>query len=275
MAARRTENERLRPGRGIDNMEADFVNLTTDNIADEHLCCIIRAKAHSGIDAKRKWLSERLKEGHVFRKLDIKGCAFIEYAPLESAWVPIDGKNFYYIYCLWVQGVPKGHGYGRQLMEYCINDAKAKAKSGVCMLGSAKQKNWLSDQKFAKKYGFKTVDATADGYELLTLSFDGTNPKFSPSVKQKIDKKELTVYYDYQCPYVFQRVEKLKAYCSGKNISAEFVSVDSLEKAKNLPCVFNNWAVFYNGKFVTVNQLDGAAVEKIINKSDTTEHKVS
>ena len=27
-------------------------------------------------------------------------------------------------------------------------------------------------------------------------------------------------------------------------------------------CVFNNWAVFYNGKFVTVNQLDGTAAEK-------------
>ena len=42
--------------------------------------------------------------------------------------------------------------------------------------------------------------------------------------------------------------------------------IDSLEKAKSLPCVFNNWAVFYGGKFVTVNQLDGTAVEKIVKK---------
>lgn len=34
----------------------------------------------------------------------------------------------------------KGHGYGRQLMEYCLNDAKERGKSSVCMLGAEKQK---------------------------------------------------------------------------------------------------------------------------------------
>ncbi|MFR2461060.1 MAG: YoaP domain-containing protein [Christensenellaceae bacterium] len=36
--------------------------------------------------------------------------------------------------------------------------------------------------------------------------------------------------------------------------------------AKELPCVFNNRAVFPNGKFVTVNQTDGAAPEKILRR---------
>lgn len=40
----------------------------------------------SRVEAKREWLRERLKEGHVFRKLNVKGTAFIEYAPLERAW---------------------------------------------------------------------------------------------------------------------------------------------------------------------------------------------
>ena len=71
-------------------MNTDFVNLTTENLVNEHLCCIIRSKkAHPGIDAKRKWLSDRLNEGHVFRKLNAKATVFIEYAPLETAWVPI------------------------------------------------------------------------------------------------------------------------------------------------------------------------------------------
>lgn len=108
-------------------MDAEFIDLTPENIEDEHLCCIIRTKkGHPGIEAKRAWLKERLSEGHVFRKLNVKGCAFIEYAPLEAAWVPVVGDNFYYIYCLWVQGEPKGHGYGRTLMESCIEDARAR-----------------------------------------------------------------------------------------------------------------------------------------------------
>ena len=59
-------------------------------------------KAPSRREAKRQWLSYRLKEGHVFRKLNEKAVVFIEYAPLETAWVPITGYNYYYIYCLWV-----------------------------------------------------------------------------------------------------------------------------------------------------------------------------
>ena len=109
-------------------MNTDFVNLTKENLSDEHLCCIIRSKKpHAGIDAKRQWLSDRLNEGHVFRKLNAKATVFIEYAPLETAWVPIIGDNYYYLYCLWVLGSPKGNGYGRALMEYCLTDAKEKA----------------------------------------------------------------------------------------------------------------------------------------------------
>ena len=73
--------------------------------------CIIRSKkSHPGVEAKRAWLRERLQEGHVFRKLDTKGVVFIEYAPLETAWVPVEGDNYLYIYCLWVSGEFKGKG---------------------------------------------------------------------------------------------------------------------------------------------------------------------
>ncbi len=80
-------------------LNADFINLTTENLVDEHLCCIIRSKKpHQGVEAKREWLSARLKEGHVFRKLNAKAVVFIEYAPLETAWVPIVGVNYNYLY---------------------------------------------------------------------------------------------------------------------------------------------------------------------------------
>ncbi|MEG2269225.1 MAG: GNAT family N-acetyltransferase, partial [Acinetobacter sp.] len=108
-----------------------LINVTSENLASEHLCCIIRSKKpHVGVEAKRQWLAARLKEGHVFRKLDAKGCVFIEYAPLETAWVPINGNNYIYIYCLWVTAPYKGMGYGKALMESCLEEAKAMGKSG-------------------------------------------------------------------------------------------------------------------------------------------------
>ncbi len=246
----------------------EFINLTIDNLETEHLCCIIRSKKpHQGITAKKQWLSERIKEGHIFRKLNKKATVFIEYAPLEKAWVPIIGDNYYYIYCLWVFGDYKGKGYGKALMEYCLADAKKKGKSGVCMLGAKKQKAWLSDQSFAKKFGFEIVDTTDNEYELLALSFDGTKPKFAPNAKKHIIKnKELTIYYDMQCPYIFQTIEKIKQYCETNNIPITLVYIDTLQKAKQLPCVFNNWGVFYNGKFETVNLLDIAHLKRILKK---------
>lgn len=250
-------------------MSENYINLTAENLTDEHLCCIIRSKKpHPGVQAKRQWLSERLGEGHVFRKLNEKATVFIEYAPLETAWVPILGDNYMYLYCLWVDGAYKGKGHGKALLEYCIADAKAKGKSGVCMLGAKKQKHWLADQNFAKKFGFVAVDATENGYELLALSFDGTKPRFAQQVKNgKPESRELTIYYDMQCPYIHQSIEMVRQYCEENAVPAAFVHVDTLQKAKALPCVFNNWAVLYNGEFETVNLLqDAAAIKRILNR---------
>jgi ribosomal protein S18 acetylase RimI-like enzyme len=250
-------------------MENEFINITSENLENEHLCCIIRMKTlHPGVEAKRQWLSDRLKEGHIFRKLQVKGCVFIEYAPLETAWVPIVGDNYIYVYCLWVSGDLRRKGYGKALMEYCLADAKKNGKSGVYMLGAKKQKAWLSDQSFAKKFGFVVVDTTENGFELLALSFDGTNPKFTDNAKnEEVESKELTIYYDMQCPYVFQKVEMNKHYCETNGIPASFIQVNKLKMAKELPCVFNNWAVFYMGVFQTVNLLDVSTIKGIQKKT--------
>ena len=134
------------------------------------------------------------------------------------------------------------------------------------MLGATKQKAWLSDQSFAKKYGFQIVD-TAHAYELLALSFDGTFPHFNETAKkQQIENTVLTIYYDMQCPFVYQSLEIVKQYCEINNVPILMIQVDTLQKAKDLPCVFNNWAVFYHGKFETVNLLDKNTLTRLLKK---------
>ena len=87
---------------------------------------------------------------------------------------------------------------------------------------------------------------------MLALSFDGTVPGFTQNAKNhRIENKELTVYYDMQCPYVYQNVEVIKQYCDMNNVPVSLIQVDTLEKAKELPCVFNNWGVFYKGTNVS------------------------
>lgn len=253
---------------------SEYRNITAENLADEHLCCAIADKKHqAGVQAKRAWLSERLGEGHVFRKLNAKGKVFIEYAPLETAWVPVTGDNYLYIYCLWVSGSFKGHGHATALLEYCIADAKARKKAGICVLSAKKKSPFLSDKKFMEKHGFVTVDTLPGGYELLALSFEGgAAPQFADSARaQAIPGKELTIYYGQQCPYIANGLEQVTAYCEANAVPVRFVAVDTLGKAKALPGLFNNWAVYYNGKFATVHMLNEGYLKKLLANLQASE----
>lgn len=249
-------------------MSNDYINLSPDNLQMEHLCCAIADKKHQcGVDVKRAWIEARMPEGHIFRKLDAKGKVFIEYAPLEKAWVPLVGDNFIYIYCLWVSGSFKEKGYGKELLDYCIEDAKKQNKSGVCIISSKKKMPFLSEKKFMMKYGFETVDEIDGGYELMALSFNGDKPQFSSNAKvQNINSETLTIYYGLQCPYIPNCIEQIETYCKENNVPVHLIKVDTLEKAKALPCVFNNWAVFYKGKFETLHLLNEGYLKKLVER---------
>ena len=120
-------------------------------------------------------------------------------------------------------------------------------------------------KKFFEHFGFKVVD-TINDYELMALQFDNKEtPKFSDSArKMEIDSQDFTIYYSNECPYVEYEVKELSDYAKDKGIKLKFIKMDSLEKAKNAPCVFNNWANFYKGKFVSNTILNANAFEKLI-----------
>ena len=244
----------------------EYINLDLNNIDEEHICCAIGDPKHQvGVDKKKEWIKNKLNEGHVFRKLNARGKIFIEYEPIETAWVPINGKNYEYIYCLWVAGSFKGKGIGKELLEYAIEDAKKKKMSGLCTLVSKKKKPFLGEKNFFLHYGFEVVD-NIDDYELLALKFDDKEmPKFNDTArKMTIDNDNFTIYYSNECPYVEYEVKELSDYAKENNIKLDFIKIDSLDKAKNVPCIFNNWANFYKGKFISNTILNANALEKLI-----------
>ena len=145
----------------------EYINLTAENIDNEHICCAIGDPKHQcWVDKKKQRIKSKLKDWHVFRKLNDRWKMFIEYEPIETARVPVIGQNYEYIYCLWVAGSFKGKWIWKELLEYAINDAKKKKMSGVCTLVSKKKKPFLGEKKFFEHFGFKVVDSIAD-YELL------------------------------------------------------------------------------------------------------------
>lgn len=246
----------------------EYINLTLENINEEHICCAIGDPKHQvGVDHKKEQIKNKLKDGHVFRKRNVRGKIFIEYEPIETAWVPISGKNYEYIYCLWVAGSFKGKGIAKELLEYAINDSKKKGMSGICTLTSKKKKPFIGEKSFFEHYGFKVVDSIQD-YELLALQFDNNDtPKFNEKARlMKIDNQNFTIYYSNECPYVEYEVKELSEYAKKNHIKINFIKIDTLEKAKEVPCIFNNWANFYKGKFVSNTILNANSFEKLIQR---------
>lgn len=50
-----------------------YIDLTLENIDEEHICCAIGDKKHqAGVERKKEWVKSKLDEGHVFRKLNAR-----------------------------------------------------------------------------------------------------------------------------------------------------------------------------------------------------------
>lgn len=118
----------------------EYIRVTNDNIQKEHICCALSNNKDIQVLSKKSWLKERFDDGLVFLKSEQRGKCFIEYIPAENAWNPIVADGYMYIDCLWVAGSFKGHGYGGELLNTCIEDSKNKGKKGLCILSAAKKK---------------------------------------------------------------------------------------------------------------------------------------
>ena len=147
----------------------DFITVTPENLEQEHICCAISNDKDCQVASKKAWMAERFADGLVFRKADARGKCFIEYLPAERAWAPIEAPGYLHIDCFWVSGQLKGHGYADELLDSCIEDARAQDKAGLTVLSSAKKQPFLSDPAYLRKRGFRTADTAAPGYELLYL----------------------------------------------------------------------------------------------------------
>lgn len=232
----------------------EFIKLTEDNIEKEHICCAIANNKDPQVISKKEWLRSRIKEGLVFLKADIRGKCFIEYIPAENAWVPVEADNYMHINCFWVSGSCKGHGYANELLGRCIEDAKEQGKAGITVISSAKKKPYLSEPKYLAHKGFLLADSAAPFYELLYLPFTSQTqiPKWKECAKAAKNNLEgFSLYYTNGCPFTAKYVPVLEQCAAEKNVPLTTIKIDSREKAQNVPFPWTNFALFYDGDYVT------------------------
>lgn len=245
----------------------EYVNVTKENIENEHICCAIANNKDIQVSSKKAWLRDRFDDGLVFLKSKERGKCFIEYIPAENAWNPIDADGFMYIDCLWVSGSFKGHGYSTDLLDSCIADSKEKGKIGLCILSAKKKLSFLADPKFLKHKGFSICDEADNGIQLWYLPFDENTP--APGFKEcakhpKTEQKGYVLYYTNQCPYPAKYVPVIEKLAKENGVLFTSIHIESKEQAQSTPTPITTYALFKDGKYLSNEILSDKKFLKLI-----------
>ena len=247
----------------------EIIKLSEENIEDEHICCAMAdKKCTDGYNAKKQWLKKQLKNEYTFKKLNVRGKVFIEYVPIEEAWLPTEANNFMLINCFWVSGQFKGKGYGKQLLSECLKDSKDR--DGVVVITGDKKRPFMNDPKFFKMQGFNIVDDANPFFRLWCKKNnpDAPTPKFKESAKRGEcpNKNGIVAYYSNCCPFTeFYTNAELRRYAKKIGVPVEIIKITSKEQVDSLPIPWVINSVFYNGKLVTLEMKAERHLEKVIN----------
>lgn len=247
----------------------EYIQVTKENVEKEHICCAISNNKDVQVISKKAWLTERFEEGLVFLKSVERGKCFIEYLPAENAWNPIEAEGYMYIDCLWVAGSFKGNGYSTDLLNACIEDSKKKGKKGLCILAAAKKKPFLADPKFLKYKGFRVCDEAENGIQLWCLPFDedAALPKLKECAKKPhIDESGYVLYYTNQCPFNAKYVPVLEELAKEQNVEFKAIHIESKEMAQSVPTPITTYALFFDGEYLTNEQMNDKKFLKLLGK---------
>ena len=244
----------------------EIIELNLENIEKQHICCALSSNNDSQVISKKEWLKKEMKNGLVFKKMNVRGKCFIEYMPLENAWISVSGEDLMYINCLWVSGKFQHQGYARELLESCIQDSIQKQRKGVVILSSKKKSPFVMDYSFLKFFSFYEVDQW-NQYVLMFLPLDENIPHPHFDIKQ-MDEDGFVLYYSHQCPFNIKYVALLKKYCDKHHIPLKCIHLKSKEEAKKAPTPLTTYSLFYNKQFITREVLTVQKYEKFRRKYD-------
>lgn len=245
-----------------------YVTLDAKNLEAQHLCCALGDPKHrAGVAAKKAWLRERFREGLVFRKLDVRGKAFIEYAPGETAWRPVVADGWLVIHCLWVSGQLAGKGHARTLLQSCLDDAARQGKTGVAVISARAKRPFLGDPGFFRKHGFEAVDAAGE-FTLLArrLGKTGPDPRFADATKTpgRSTRGTFVGRYTDQCPFNAHWAREVAAALQEAGCTARVEHVTSLEQAQQVRSPLGAYGLERDGVLVSHCLLTAGAVGRML-----------
>jgi len=204
-------------------------------------------------DHKGKWY-EKMKEKGLGVKLAVDdnktAIGMIEYLPIEYS--NAEGKDLYFIDCIWVHGYKEGignhqkKGVGKALLKAAEEDAKSRGAKGIVAWGLSLP-FWMKASWY-KKHGYIKVDKESIAI-LLWKPFtdDAIPPKWIKQQKspQKIPGKvSVTAFINGNCPaqaIVYERAKRA-ALDFGDSVVFQGINTSNRE-------IFLEWGIF-SGLFI-------------------------
>ena len=189
-------------------------------------------------DHKSRWYDMMKDKGlRVKLATDDNGtvAGMIQYAPIEHTH--IEGKDLYFIYCVWVHGYKQGRGnfqkkgMGKALLHAAEEDIRALGSKGLVAWGLVLP--FFMKASWFKRHGYRVADK--DGMmRLLWKSFsdDAVAPEWIK--KKKIPERgsgkvNVSVFINGWCPaqnLVFERTKRASAEFGDKVILNEYWTND-------------------------------------------------
>jgi len=250
-----------------------IITINEANIDEEHICCAIGndKENRSRAETKKAWLRTQFENGLVFSRLDARGKVFIEYMPIEKAWKPLIGKNYYVINCLWVSGQYKGQGLSVRLLEKCVSDARENNIDGIVVVTSDRAKPFLTDKKFYLKQNFAAIDRAGPYFELLELKLnkEAKSPSFTEKARQNtsIGSDGFSFIYSNQCPFMEEYVDLLNTVCIRKGLKSSVRKLSTYKEAQKEGSPFGTLGIYFNGAFITHELMTEKKFEELISKT--------
>ena len=232
----------------------------TDERKDLYLVCLEdwSAEMKDAGDKKRLWYDKMQGRGlRVKLSLDDTGTVggMIQYAPIEHTFV--EGKDLYFIYCIWVHGYKRGRGnfqkqgMGKALLAAAEADAGERGAKGMVAWGVSLP-FWMRASWF-KKHGYRKVDKKGMQVLLWKPFTDAAIPPKWIKEKKKPERIHgqvtVTSFISGWCSaqnIVYERAKRAAAEFGDKVV---FQEIDTFDRPTLLEWG-NSDALFIDGKEV-------------------------
>lgn len=246
----------------------EIVTVDATNVGQRGFFCYKSKRKSVGYRQKLEWLRPRFAEGLRIKILyaGTRSAGFTETIPGEFAWRAVHSPGYRLVHCIWVVGKAKEQGFGRLLLEECLQDARREGARGVAVVTTSRV--WLAGSGLFAKAGFEVVDRAPPCFELLVKRFgDAPLPTFPTDWPERLARygPGLTVVRSGQCPYIDDGVQSTVQVAREHGVEARIVELASGAEVQRLaPSAYGTFDVVVDGELLSHHVLGRKRREALI-----------